>query len=154
MSYLLGEFGNSQSSVGLSSLGRERGESGHEEVETGEGNHVDSQLAKISVQLSGESEAGGDSRHRHRNCRVKLSFKREPNFVLNRHKKILTKMVEVSVGGVGELEGTEADVVESFVVDAEGLVGVLDKLVDGERGVVGLHNGVRNLERTGSHFRK
>ena len=63
-------------------------------------------------------------------------------------------MVEVSVGGVGELEGTEADVVESFVVDAEGLVGVLDKLVDGERGVVGLHNGVRNLERAGFHFRK
>ena len=76
-----------------------------------------------------------------------------PFFVRTETKK-LTKMVEISVGGVGELEGTEADVVESFVVDAEGLVGVLDKLVDGERGVVGLHNGVRNLERAGFHFRK
>merc|ERR1719410_3333400 len=32
-----------------------------------------------------------------------------------------------------------------LVVDAEGLVCVLDKLVDGESGVVGLHNGVRDL---------
>ena len=42
----------------------------------------------------------------------------------------------------------EADVVESLVVDAEGLIGVLDQLVDGEGGVVGLDDGVRHL-RTG-----
>ena len=79
--YLLREFGNSQSSVGLSSLGRERGESRHEEVETGEGNHIDGQLAKVSVQLSGESEAGGDSRHRHRNCNhIVTKFRRRGCF--------------------------------------------------------------------------
>ena len=41
----------------------------------------------------------------------------------------------------------EADVVESFVVDAVGFIGVLHQLVDGEGGVVGLDNGVRHLGR-------
>jgi len=39
-------------------------------------------------------------------------------------------MVEVPVGGGGKLQGAEADVVKSFVVDAEGLVCVLHELVD------------------------
>ena len=39
----------------------------------------------------------------------------------------------------------EADIVESLVIDAVGLVGVLYQLVDGQGGVVGLHNSVRNL---------
>merc|ERR1719186_1890490 len=56
-------------------------------------------------------------------------------------------VVEVSVGGVGQLQGTEADVVQSLVVDREGLVGVLDQLVDGESGVVRLHDSVRYLGR-------
>jgi len=56
-------------------------------------------------------------------------------------------VVQVAEGGGGELEGSEADVVQSFVVDAHGLVGVLDKLVDGERGVVGLDDGVGDLGR-------
>ena len=54
-------------------------------------------------------------------------------------------MVKITVGGGGELEGTEADVVEGLVVDAEGLVRVLDQLVHGEGGVVRLDNGIRNL---------
>ena len=41
----------------------------------------------------------------------------------------------------------EADVVERLVVDAEGLVRVLHQLVDGERGVVGLHHRVGHLGR-------
>ena len=54
-------------------------------------------------------------------------------------------MVEVAIGGGGQLQGAEADVVEGLVVDAEGLVCVLDKLVDGEGGVVRLDHGVRDL---------
>jgi hypothetical protein len=42
-----------------------------------------------------------------------------------------------------------------LVVNAEGLVGVLNKLVDGEGSVVGLHNGIRDLRgrynREGGH---
>merc|ERR1719445_535481 len=54
-------------------------------------------------------------------------------------------MVQISVSRVGKLQSSEADVVESLVVDAVGLVSVLDQLVDGEGGVVGLHHGVRDL---------
>ena len=43
----------------LRAAGGERGEAGHEEVEAGEGNHVDRQLPQVSVQLAGEPEAGG-----------------------------------------------------------------------------------------------
>ena len=56
-------------------------------------------------------------------------------------------MVEIAVGGDGELEGPEADIVEGLVIDAEGLVRVLDELVDGEGSVVRLDDSVRDLER-------
>jgi len=39
-------------------------------------------------------------------------------------------VVEVTVGGSGELQGPEADVIESLVVNAERLVCVLNELVD------------------------
>ena len=39
----------------------------------------------------------------------------------------------------------EADVVESLVIDAVGLICVLHQLVDGEGGVVRLHHSVRDL---------
>ena len=41
----------------------------------------------------------------------------------------------------------EADVVESLIVNAEGLVSVLHQLVDWQGGVVGLHHGVGHLHR-------
>ena len=77
--------------------------------------HVDGELVEVRVQLTGETQAGRDTGHDHRH-----------------------KVVEVAVGGGGELQCAEADVVESLVVDTEGLVGVLDQLVNGEGGVVGL----------------
>ena len=55
------------------------------------------------------------------------------------------KMIEISVGGGSELQGPEADVVQGLVVDAEGLVGVLDQLMDRQGGVVRLDDGVGNL---------
>ena len=76
-------------------------------METGEGDHVDSQFTQISVQLAGETKAGGYARHR-----------------------IRDEMVQVTVCGGGQFQGTEADVVEGLVVDAESLVGVLNQLVD------------------------
>ena len=56
-------------------------------------------------------------------------------------------MVEVSIGRVSQLQGPEADVVQSLVVDAVSFVSVLDQLVDGQSGVVGLHHGVGHLGR-------
>ena len=54
-------------------------------------------------------------------------------------------MVEVAVCWCRKLQGPEADVVESLVIDAEGLVRVLDELVNGQGGVVRLNDGVRDL---------
>ena len=48
-------------------------------------------------------------------------------------------MVEVAVCGGGELQGAEADIVESLVINAESLIGVLNELVDGQSGVVRLN---------------
>ncbi len=56
-------------------------------------------------------------------------------------------MVEITICGVGELEGTEADVVKSLIVNAVGLICVLNKLVNRESGIVWLHHSVRHLGR-------
>ncbi len=56
-------------------------------------------------------------------------------------------MVEVAIGGRGQLESAEADVVERLVVDAVSLVRVLHQLVHGERRVVGLDDGVGHFWR-------
>lgn len=55
-------------------------------------------------------------------------------------------MVQIAVSGGGKLQRTETDVVERFVIDAEGLIGVLDKLVHRKGGVVRFDDGVRHLE--------
>ncbi len=58
---LLSQLWNSEGTVLLGSTRCQRGESRHEEVETGEGDLVDSQLTEISIELTWEAEAGGDS---------------------------------------------------------------------------------------------
>jgi len=88
-------------------------------VKTGEGDEVHGELAEVGVELTREAEAAGDAGHG------------------GRHE-----VVEVTVGRGCELEGTEADVVKSFVVEAEALVSVLNELVHGESGVVRFYDGV------------
>ena len=61
--HLLGELGYGKRTVLLAAAGGEGSETWHEEVETGEGHHVDSQFPQISIQLAGESQACGDTRH-------------------------------------------------------------------------------------------
>jgi hypothetical protein len=117
--HLLGQFGNSEGAVLLRSTGGEGSKARHKEVETGERNHVDRQLSEISIELTGESKASGDTRHGEGD-----------------------KMVKISIGRGGELQGTEADVIQSLVVNAESFIGVLYKLVDGECSIVGFDNGV------------
>ena len=55
-------------------------------------------------------------------------------------------MVEITVRGRGQLQCTETDIVQSFIIDAEGLVGVLNQLMDGQGCVVGFYDGVGYLE--------
>ena len=82
--HLLGEFWNGQSSVLLGTSGGEWGESGHEKVETWEWDHVDSQFSQISIQLTWESETGGDTGHGGRD-----------------------QMVQITIGWGGKFEGTK-----------------------------------------------
>mmetsp|Transcript_8066 Transcript_8066/g.14380 ORF Transcript_8066/g.14380 Transcript_8066/m.14380 type:complete len:454 (+) Transcript_8066:282-1643(+) len=119
---LLGELGHGEGTVLLGATGGEGGEANHEEVKTGEGDQVHSKLAKIGVKLTREAKAAGAAGHG------------------GAHK-----VVKVAVGGGGELEGAEADVVEGLVIENHDLIGVLDELVDREGGVVGLDDGVGNL---------
>ena len=43
----------------LRTTGGQRSKPGHEEMETREGDHVDRQLAEVSIQLARETETGG-----------------------------------------------------------------------------------------------
>ena len=121
---MLGQLGNADGAEGVGTTAGQRSESDHEEVKTRERNHVDSQLAEIRVQLARESKAGGNAGHDSGN-----------------------EVVEVTVRRVRQLKGAHADVVEGLVVNAEGLVGVLNELVNREGGVVRLDNGVGDLGR-------
>jgi predicted CoA-binding protein len=54
-------------------------------------------------------------------------------------------MVKITISGGGELKSSETDIVESFVINDHALIGVFDKLMDGESSVVWLNNGIRHL---------
>lgn len=54
------------------------------------------------------------------------------------------KMVEVTVSWSREFERAEADLVKSLIVNTEGLIRVLDKLVNGESGIVWLKRSFEN----------
>ena len=49
--------------------------------------------------------------------------------------------VEVGVGGSFDVEVTSADIVDGFVVEHDGDVGVFEEGVGGEDGVVGFDDG-------------
>ena len=56
-------------------------------------------------------------------------------------------MVQISVCWGGQLQGTEADVVKGFVVNAVSLIGVLNELVNRQGSIVRFNNGVGHFGR-------
>ena len=76
-------------------------------MESWEWNQVNSELSEIGVKLTWESEAAGDTGESSRD-----------------------QMVKITIGWSGELEGSEADIVEGLVINAHDLIGVLDELMD------------------------
>jgi len=122
--HLLRELWDSDGTVLLAATGGQWSETNHEEVQTGERNHVDGKLPQIGVELTRETQASGDTAHDDGD-----------------------EVVQVTVCGGAQLQCAEANFVQGFVINAEGLVGVLDELMNGEGGVVGLDDGVRDLGR-------
>ena len=55
-------------------------------------------------------------------------------------------MVQVTVGGRGQLQSTEADVVQSLIVDTVGLVCVFNQLMYGQCCIVWFYHCIRNLQ--------
>ena len=119
-----GELWDGESAVLLGAAGGEWSEADDEEVKTWEWNKVDGELAEVGVELTWEAEGAGGAGHDHGD-----------------------EVVKIAIGWGGELEGTEADIVEGFVIDAEDFISGFDELVDGEGAVVWLDDGVRNLWR-------
>lgn len=61
--HLLSEFWDRDGSEGVGTSAGKWCETDHEEMETWEWHHVDSQLSEIGVELTWESQASGDTGH-------------------------------------------------------------------------------------------
>jgi hypothetical protein len=72
--YLGCNFRDAHFSVRRTSACRQRGETGNEEVKSGEGDHVDGQLTEIRVKLTRETETRGHPGHRILQRRSKFIF--------------------------------------------------------------------------------
>mmetsp|Transcript_14538 Transcript_14538/g.26319 ORF Transcript_14538/g.26319 Transcript_14538/m.26319 type:complete len:221 (+) Transcript_14538:745-1407(+) len=93
-------------------------------MKTWEGNHVDSKLSEIAIELSRETE---------RTC--------------SSSNGIGNQVVKISIAGVGKLESTEANIIESFVIESKALVRILDKLMNRKSSVVRFNDSIRHLGR-------
>ena len=122
--HLLSELGDGEGTVLLRPTTSERSETGHEEMKTWEWDHVHSKFTQVSIELARETEASGNAAHRSGD-----------------------EMIQITVSWSGELQSTEANIIKSLVIDAKGLVSVLDKLMNRERSIVGLNDSIGYFRR-------
>jgi hypothetical protein len=109
-------------------LGRDDGRVTDERVvNTRVGNQVGLELVQIDVESSVETQTGGDGAN-----------------------NLSNQAVQMLIVGARDVQAATADIVDSFIVDEEGAVGVLDGAVGREDGVVGLDYGSRDA-RSGIH---
>jgi hypothetical protein len=120
--HLLGKLGHGKCTVLLRSTRSQRGKSHHEEMKTREGDHVHGKLTKIAVKLTRETKGAGGTADS------------------SRHQ-----VVKITIGRSGQLQGAEADIIKSLVIQRETLVGVLHKLMHGKGTVIRLNHGIRHL---------
>jgi len=93
-------------------------------VNSGVGDEVGLEFGDIDVEGTVESEGGSE-----------------------RGDNLGNESVEVSVGGSLNVEVSSADVIDGFVIEHDGDIGVLKEGVSGEDGVVGLDDGSGDLGR-------
>ena len=102
--------------------GDDRGIGGKHEMNTGVGDEVGLELSDVDVEGAVESEGGSEGRD-----------------------NLGDESVQVGVGGSLDVELSSADVVDGFVVEHDGDVGVLEEGVGAQDGVVRFDDRVRNL---------
>ena len=73
LEYLLGEFEDGKSAILLGTAGGEGSEIIHEEMETGEGDEVESKLSKFRIELIWEPETAGETSEGGRDEIVKIT---------------------------------------------------------------------------------
>mmetsp|Transcript_54247 Transcript_54247/g.162403 ORF Transcript_54247/g.162403 Transcript_54247/m.162403 type:complete len:268 (+) Transcript_54247:675-1478(+) len=121
---LLGQLGHRQCTVLLRATRSEWCIPHHEEMETGEGNHVNRQLTQVAVELPGETEAAC--------CAANSSC---------------NQVIQITIRGSCELERSEANVIQRFIVESEALIRILHELMNRKSRIVWLYNGVGHLWR-------
>jgi hypothetical protein len=104
--HLLSQLGDTQGTELMTSTRGQGSETDHEKVQTRKGDHVDGEFSQVRVELAGETETGGDAGHDGGD-----------------------EVVEVAVGGGIEFEGTDADIIQSLIVNAERFVRVFNELL-------------------------
>ena len=104
--HLLSRFRNTQGTELMASTRSQWSESDDEKVQTREGDHIDGKFSKIRVELTRETKTSGDTRH---DCR--------------------DEVVEISVGGGIEFEGTNANIIQSLIVNTECFIRIFNELL-------------------------
>ena len=111
-----------QYTVSLRDSGCDWGITYKEEMKMWERNHVHDKFTKIAIKLTRERKGACCSN----DC-------------------VGNELIQVGVRWVGKLECAEADVVKSFFIKSETLIGILYKLMYRKGSIVWFYNVIRNL---------